>query len=111
MPWEERVKLLPRYEPLPGYEPGVRRIKPVYADPLTVDPRSSRELSETYSPPSKWTHKGGHPGPERGMGSGRGYNVRYHPWKAVGTPKGKVRPRIVDPVSGCRKSHGKVRRA
>ena len=26
VPWEERIKLLPRYQPLPGYEPGTRRI-------------------------------------------------------------------------------------
>ena len=28
VPWAERVKQLPRYNPLPGYEPGEARLKP-----------------------------------------------------------------------------------
>ena len=49
LPWEERVKALPRFKPVDGYEPGAHRVPPVYADPLTVDPRSSRELREAYA--------------------------------------------------------------
>ena len=26
LPWEERIKQLPRYKPIPGYDPGRRRI-------------------------------------------------------------------------------------
>ena len=109
---EERVKALPRYKPIEGYEPGVYRVPPVFADGLTVDPRSSRELRDAYTPApgeNKWTFKGGHPGPERGLGSGRGYNARMNPWRAVGTPKHRVKPRRVDPVCKFRKR--KVRRA
>jgi len=31
MPWEERVKELPRYRPIPGYEAGERRVQDVFA--------------------------------------------------------------------------------
>lgn len=112
LPWEERVQTLPRYRPVPGYEPGERRVDPVYADPLTVDARSSRELREGYHPApgeNKHTYAGGHPGPERSLGSGRGYNSRMNAWKAVGTPRQRVRPRRLHPVCGARKR--KVRRA
>lgn len=26
VPWEERIKTLPRYKPIPGYDPGQRRV-------------------------------------------------------------------------------------
>lgn len=110
-PWEERVKDLPRYKPFPGYAPGVKRVQPVYADPLTVDPRSSRELAQTYTPPSRWTHGAGQAGPETGINSGRGYNSRMNPWKAVGTPREAVRPRKNNHVSGMENGKRKIRRA
>ena len=58
---------------------------------------------------SRWEFSGGHPGPERGLGSGRGYNSRMNPWVAVGTPKERVRPRRVHPV--CKGRKRKVRQA
>ena len=62
---------------------------------------------------SRFSFAGGHPGPERGAGSGRGYSARMNPFKAVGTPRSemRVKPRRIDPVSGCRGSKRKVRRA
>ena len=36
LPWEERVQALPRYKRLDGYDPGVRRVPNVYADPATL---------------------------------------------------------------------------
>ena len=112
LPWEERVRLLPRFKSVEGYEPGTHRVEPVYANSLTVDARSSRELREGHrmaDGESRWTYARGHPGPERGIGSGRGYNSRMNPWQAVGTPKQKVKPRNLHPVCGGRKR--KVRRA
>lgn len=110
MPWEERVKLLPRYKPIEGYDPGVVRVRRVYAEASTVDRQSSRELHAAYKrsalPGAQSEFSRGHPGPE--YGSNRGYNVRMHRWNAVGTPKRRVVTRIIDPV--CRFRKRKVRR-
>lgn len=111
LPWEERIKLLPRYKPFEGYDPGVRRVPPVYADPLTVDPHSSAELrASVRQQGGRRARAGGHPGPELGLGNGRGYNSRMHMWDAVGTPKQRVRPRRLHPVCGGFRKR-RVRRA
>lgn len=31
LPWEERVKQLPRFKPIPGYDPGEKRVSEVFA--------------------------------------------------------------------------------
>ena len=36
LPWEERVQALPRYKRLDGYDPGVRRVPPVFVDDVNL---------------------------------------------------------------------------
>jgi len=45
-PWEERIKDLPRYRPIPGYEPGEFRLRDPYA--LTGPPALDRTRSEPH---------------------------------------------------------------
>ena len=50
MPWEERVQQLPRYQPIPGYEPGDFRVRTPLADERALQ-KPSRPRATRRRPP------------------------------------------------------------
>ena len=50
LPWEERVQALPRYKRLDGYDPGVRRVPNVYADPATLGEKPRKGKAKPAGP-------------------------------------------------------------